>query len=103
MSTAWIVVVAVGIATVCFKAAGPVLFAGRDLPPRAVAVVELVGPVMLAALVVVQAVGGDHEYDLDLPRLAGLGAAALALVLRAPLMVVMVVGAVVAAVLRLVA
>jgi branched-subunit amino acid transport protein len=101
VSAAWIVVVAVGAVTVCCKAAGPVLLAGRTLPPRALGVVALVAPVMLAALVVVQAVGGDRELVVDGPRLAGLGAAAIALVRGASLLVVMVVAAAVAAGLRL--
>jgi branched-subunit amino acid transport protein len=101
VSAAWIVVVVVGVVTVCCKAAGPVLLGGRTLPPRALGVVELVAPVMLAALVVVQAVGGDRELAFDGPRLAGLGAAAVALVRGASLLVVMVVAAAVAAGLRL--
>jgi branched-subunit amino acid transport protein len=78
-----------------------VLLGGRELPPRALAVVSLVAPVMLAALVVVQAVGGDRELVVDGPRLAGLGAAALALLRGASLLVVMVVAAAVAGVIRL--
>lgn len=101
MSATWIVVAAVGLATVCCKAAGPVLLAGRRLPPHALAVVELVAPVMLAALVVVQAVGGDRELDVDGARLAGLAAAGVALLRGASLLVVMVVAAAVAAALRL--
>jgi branched-subunit amino acid transport protein len=97
-----VVVVVVGLATVCCKAAGPVLLGRRALPPRALAVVELVAPVMLASLVLVQAVGGDRELVIDGARLAGIGAAALALARGASLVVVMVLAAVVAAMLRLV-
>jgi branched-subunit amino acid transport protein len=102
LSETWVVVVAVGLVTLCCKAAGPVLIGGRELPRRAVGVIELVAPVMLAALVVVQTVGGDQELVFDGPRLAGLGAAALALLRGASLLVVMVVAAAVAALLRLV-
>jgi len=45
-------------------------------------------------------VGGDQELDVDAARLAGIGAAALALVRGASLLVVMVVAAAVAATLR---
>lgn len=100
-ATVWIVVGVVGVVTICCKGAGPVLLGRRTLPPRALGVVSLVAPVMLAALVVVQAVGGDHELVVNGPRLAGLGAAALALLRGASLLLVMVVAAVVAAVLRL--
>jgi branched-subunit amino acid transport protein len=98
----WAVVIAVGLATLCCKAAGPVLLGRRALPPRALAVVELVAPVMLASLVVVQAVGGDRELVFDGARLAGIGAAAVALARGASLPVVMVLAAATAALLRLV-
>jgi branched-subunit amino acid transport protein len=101
VSTVWLVVLLGGLATVCFKAAGPVLLGLRPLPPRALGVVALVAPVMLAALVVVQAVGGDRELDVDGARLAGLAAGAVALLRGASLLVVMVVAAAVAAALRL--
>ena len=92
-------VIVVGVVTIACKAAGPVLIGSRELPPRAVGVIELVAPVMLAALVVVQTFGGDRELVVDGPRLAGLGAAALALLRGASLLVVMVVAAAVAALL----
>jgi branched-subunit amino acid transport protein len=101
MTDVWLVVIVVGVLTISFKAAGPVVLSRRPLPPRALRVVELVAPVMLAALVVVQAVGGDRELVVDGPRLAGLGAAALALLRGASLLAVMVIAAAVAALIRL--
>ena len=56
---------------------------------------------MLAALVVTQAVGGDEELVLD-ERLAGLAVAGAAILLRAPLLLVMALAAAAAALLRLV-
>ena len=100
MSAPWIVVLAVGATTILFKAAGPVFLGRRTLPPRALALVEALAPAMLAALVVTQAVGGDEALVLD-ARLAGVGVAGVALVLRAPLLVVMVTAAAAAALLRL--
>jgi branched-subunit amino acid transport protein len=99
MSPAWIVVLGVGAATMAFKAAGPVLLGRRALPPRLLSLVELLAPTMLAALVVTQAVGGDGAIVLD-ERLAGVAAAGVALALRAPLVVVMVVAAATAALIR---
>ena len=101
MSSVWLVVGAVGAATVALKAAGPVLLGRRTLPPRALALVEVLAPVMLAALVVTQAVGGDEELVLD-ERLAGLAVAGAAILLRAPLLLVMALAAAAAALLRLV-
>lgn len=96
----WLVIAVVGAVTILFKASGPVLLGGRELPPRALAVVEVLAPAMLAALVVTQTVGGDQEIVLD-ERLAGVAAAAVAIRLHAPLIVVMVVAAAVAALIRL--
>jgi branched-subunit amino acid transport protein len=101
VSAAWLVVGVVGAATVLLKAAGPVFLGGRALPPRALALVELLAPAMLAALVVTQVVGGDEELVLD-ERVAGLAVAAAAILLRAPLLAVMTLAAVTAALLRLV-
>jgi branched-subunit amino acid transport protein len=92
MSEVWLVVLVVGAATVVIKATGPVLLGGRALPPRFAAVVEMLAPAVFAALVVTQAVGGDQEIVLD-ERLVGLGVAAVAVALRAPLLVVIVVAA----------
>ena len=83
-----------------FKASGPVLLGRRELPPRVASVVEVLAPAMLAALVVTQTVGGDRELVLD-ERLAGVVAGGVAVWLRAPLIVVMVVAGATAALIRL--
>ena len=101
MSDAWIVVVLVGAFTIAFKAAGPVLLGGRTLPARLSGAVELLAPSLLAALVVTQAVGGKGGIVLD-ARLVGLAAAVVALALRAPLIVVVLVAALATALVRLV-
>ena len=99
MSVVWTIVLAVGAATVALKALGPVALGGRRLPRRLSALVELLAPAVLAALVVTQAVGGEREIVLD-ARLVGLGAAGGALALRAPILVVIVVAAVATALAR---
>jgi branched-subunit amino acid transport protein len=83
-----------------FKASGPVLLGSRRLPERVSAVVDVLAPAMLAALVVTQTVGGDREIVLD-ERLLGVAVGAVAVVLRAPLVVVMTAAAATAAVVRL--
>lgn len=100
MST-WIVVVAVGLATILFKAAGPVFLGKRPLPVRVRGVVDLLAPVMLTALVVTQAVGGDGELSFD-ARLPGVAAGAVAVWRRAPIVVAMAIAAVVTAAVRIV-
>lgn len=97
---AWIVVALVGVATVAFKAAGPVLIGRRSLPPNVQSVVDLLAPVMLIALVVTQTFGGDEEVTVD-ARVAGVGAALVAILLRAHVIVAMAIAALVTALLRL--
>jgi branched-subunit amino acid transport protein len=102
VNAVWISVVAVGLATIVIKAAGPLLLAKRTPPPRAQAALEHLAPALLAALVVTQALSGDNGgFAID-ARLAGLAAGAVALLLRAPLLVVITAAAVTAAMVRLV-
>lgn len=96
----WLVIAVVGAVTIAFKASGPVLLGRRALPVRVAAVVDVLAPAMLAALVVTQTVGGDRELLVD-ERLAGVAAGAVAVVLRAPLLLVMTVAAATAALIRL--
>jgi len=96
----WLVIAVVGAGTIAFKAAGPVLLGNRQLPSRVASVVDVLAPAMLAALVVTQTVGGDREIVID-ARLAGVVAGGIAVWLRAPLLAVMLVAAVTAALIRL--
>ena len=100
--TAWLVVFVVGAVTICFKAAGPVLLGRRPLPEPIAGVVVLLAPVLLAALVVTQTVGGDNRLVLD-ARLAGVGAGAAAIAARAPLPAIVVIAAATTALVRLLA
>jgi len=100
MSVSWLVVVAVGIGTIAIKAAGPVLMGGRPLPERARGVVALLAPALLAALVATNTFGSGQQLVAD-ARLIGVAVAALALLLRAPVLAVVVVAAAAAAVSRL--
>jgi branched-subunit amino acid transport protein len=102
MSVVWLCVVAVGLATIAIKATGPVLAAGRELPRSTARVVDLLGPAVLAALVATQAFASDEELVLD-ERAAGLLAAGVAILLRAPMLVVVLVAAATAGGLRAIA
>jgi hypothetical protein len=99
MTAAWISVAVVGLATVALKGAGPVAVAGRPLPRGFAAVMPLLAPCLLAALVVGQTVADGRAVVID-ARLAGVVAAAVALALRAPLLVVLAAAAGVAAAAR---
>jgi branched-subunit amino acid transport protein len=99
MSAAWTAVLVVGLATVAIKAAGPVLAGGRELPQGSARVVNLLAPALLAALVATQAFASRESLVLD-ERGAGLVAAGVAILLRAPLLVIVLVAAATAATLR---
>jgi branched-subunit amino acid transport protein len=99
MSATWAAVAIVGAATVALKGAGTIVLRGRELPARIGGMIDLLAPVMLAALVMSNTFAGDHRLVLD-PRAAGLAAATVPIALRAPLLVTVVVAAATAAVIR---
>ena len=103
MSAAWITIGALALATAAIKAAGPVALGGRPLPPRVTAVVVLLAPAILAALVVTETFASGRSLAID-ERAAGLiAAASIAIWRRASLPLVVIVAAVVAAAARAIA
>jgi len=86
----WLVVLGAAIGTYLLK------LAGLSVPPRALErplvsrAVDLIPAALLAALVAVNAFTTDARLVVDF-RLAGLAAAALALALRAPFIIVLLV------------
>jgi branched-subunit amino acid transport protein len=101
VSAAWATVLAVGAGTVVLKAVGPVGVSGRRLPARATELLEVVAPAILAALVITETFGSGRSLVLD-ARLAGVAAGIVAVVLRAPFWLVVIVGALTTALVRLV-
>jgi len=99
VSGTWATVLVVGVATVAIKGAGPVFAAGRQLPPRTARVLGLLAPALLAALVATNAFADGESLALD-ERGAGLLAGGVAVLLRAPLLMVVVIAAATAAGLR---
>lgn len=99
MSGVWLTVAVVGGASLAIKVLPALLLGGRAVPTVVTGVFEALAPALLAALVVTQTFGGDEELVLD-PRAAGLGAAAVAVALRAPIVATAVVAAVAAAIVR---
>jgi branched-subunit amino acid transport protein len=96
MSDAWIVVIALIVTTAIIRASGPVALGGRELPPRALNVVALLAPALLAGLVMTETFGHDGELVLD-ERAAGVAAAGGTLLFRdSPLIAVVVAAAVTA-------
>ncbi|HYH59718.1 MAG TPA: AzlD domain-containing protein [Thermoleophilaceae bacterium] len=99
MNEVWFTVAVLGVVTIAIKAVPAVVLGGREVPAAATQVFETLAPALLAALVVTQTFGGDEEIVLD-ARAAGVGAAAVAVVLRAPIVVAALVAAVTAAIVR---
>ncbi|WP_299954047.1 AzlD domain-containing protein [uncultured Modestobacter sp.] len=87
--TLWAVVLAGSLGCYLLKLAGLSVPAAWVQRPWVTRVVEFVPAALLAALVAVQAVASGRDLVLD-GRLVGLAVAALALALRAPFIVVLV-------------
>jgi len=88
-----------GAGTVALNGIGPLLLGGRQLPERLTGVVSLLAPTLLAALIVTQTFASGTALVVD-ARVAGVAAAVIAIVLRAPILVVIAVAAVAAAATR---
>lgn len=84
----WLLVASVAVTAVAVKATGPVLLGGRQLPSRMTRMLGLLAPSLLAGLVVTQVFSRGQHLVLD-ARAAGLAAAGIALLLRAPVIAVM--------------
>jgi branched-subunit amino acid transport protein len=99
VTAVWITLIALAIGTFLSKAAGTLVLGGRDLSPRALNVTALVAPAILAALVMFETFSADGGVAID-ARAAGLGAALVALLAKAPMIVVILDAAAVTAGLR---
>ncbi|TDD69736.1 AzlD domain-containing protein [Actinomadura darangshiensis] len=97
----WIAVIATGLGCYALKLGGLVTPQRMLDDPRVRRFTELVPVALLTALIAVQALADGKSLEFDAARMAGLGAAVVALLLRAPFLVVLVVAAGVAAGLRL--
>ncbi|MEU4393813.1 AzlD domain-containing protein [Kribbella sp. NPDC023855] len=102
MSSLWTAILLVALVSFVLKAAGPALLGNRPLPVRAAAVIALFAPALLAGLIVTDFAGpGWSEADWTLA--AGLAAATVAYLCRAPVLVSVAIALAVTAVLRAVA
>jgi uncharacterized membrane protein len=95
----WTALLVLGAGTYAAKAIGPLLLGNRELPPWAGTGLALLPAALLAALVATQTVADGRVLVLD-ARLAAVAAAAVAVWFRAPFIVVVAVGTLVAAGLR---
>jgi branched-subunit amino acid transport protein len=86
-----LVIVALIATTALIRASGPVILGGRELPERATAVISLLAPALLAALVMTETFRGEgSELTLD-ERAVGVAGAAGVLAIRGPLVLALVV------------
>ncbi|MEP7089549.1 MAG: AzlD domain-containing protein [Nocardioidaceae bacterium] len=96
----WVAILVAGVGCYLLKLAGlsvPSTVLERPLVER---IADLIPVALLSALIGVQVLGSGQHLVLD-ARLVGLGAAVVALLLRAPFIVVVLVAAVSAALVRL--
>jgi branched-subunit amino acid transport protein len=89
----WATVGGLAVATAAVKGSGPVIFGGRRLPPAIARVIPLLPGALLAALVVIETIGGTGESLKIDDRLWGLGAAAAAIALGRSMPVIVVAAA----------
>lgn len=93
-------IVVLGVGTLAMKALGPLASSGRELPPRVQQLIELLPAALLAALVANQTFADGAQMTLD-ARIVGLAVAAIAVALRAPFILVVVLGSAATALVRL--
>ena len=95
----WAVLLALAAGTYAMKALGPLLLGERRLPPACDAALALVAVPLFAALVLVQTVTTDGTFVLD-ARLAAMAVTVVAIWLRAPFLVVVLLAAATSALLH---
>ncbi len=95
----WTMLLALGVISYALKAVGPLLAGGRQLGAQARRMLELVAVPLLAALVVVETLADGHRLVID-ARAAALSVAAVLAWRGAPFLVVVLVSAATAALLR---
>ena len=101
MTKDWWVVLLLGVLTIGFKAAGPVLLGGsrRELPPSLAAAVARLPPAIFAALLVTQVFSDGKSIVFD-ARLGGLTTAVAGAACGAPRMITLLAAVTVTALLR---
>ncbi len=97
----WPFLLAMCAAAYAQKAIAPILLGAWEPPHRVRTLLHLLAVPVLAGLIVVQTLGDGRELVLD-ARAPAVGAAIIAVWLRAPFLVVVLLAAVVAAGIRLV-
>jgi hypothetical protein len=100
MTTVWLTIAVLAVGTFGMKIAGPLILGERPPGERTLAMTGLVAPALLAAFVLYETFSANGDGIALDARAAGLGAAVVAILLRAPMIVVVLVAAAVTAGLR---
>ncbi len=100
MTAVWITIAVLTVGTFAAKAAGTLVLGTRELGPRALDVTALLALALLAGLLVFETLGAKGGGITVDARVAGLTAAILAILARAPMILVMLVAAATAALFR---
>ncbi|MEO6714746.1 MAG: AzlD domain-containing protein [Mycobacteriales bacterium] len=95
----WLPIAAVVIGCFALKLAGTSLPPRILDEPRVAAMAALVPIALFGAVIAIQTIGGDRAYAVD-ARLAGLAVAVLAVLLKAPFVLVVVAAAATTALIR---
>jgi hypothetical protein len=95
----WILIVVLAVGTVLLKTIGPVLAGGRQPPAPLTRIIALVAPALISALIVTGTFTVGRQLVID-ARAAGLVVGAIALWLRVPAVLAMIMAAIVCALLR---
>ena len=91
MAEAWVLVAWLIATTAVIRGAGPVALGGRELPVRAMGVVGLLAPALLAALVVTETFGGEGSGLVVDERALGVAGAGVVVALRGGILLAMAV------------
>jgi hypothetical protein len=100
MSAVWVSIAVLCAGTVAIKSIGPVAVGGNPPSERLSSVIRLIAPALLAALIVYESLSADgHGPQFD-ARLVGVGVAAVGLLARLPLLVIVALAALATALAR---
>lgn len=99
MNSLWTAILLVALVSFVLKAAGPALLGNRPLPPRAATMIALFAPALLAGLIVTD-FAGPNWSEADWTLAAGLAAATIAYLRRAPVLASVAIALAVTAILR---
>jgi branched-subunit amino acid transport protein len=95
----WALIITLGLGAYAFKVLGLVVIGARSLPPVVERCLALIPAALLSALIVKDTFSVGHDLVLD-ARAAGVAVAVIATWRRAPIPVVIVLGAAVTAIVR---